>query len=147
VQPEKKTEPVKTEPVKVVQPEKKTEPVKTEPVKVVQPEKKAEPVRVTPDRVEKAPELPSRTAGSEDYGELSSIFATEEELGLTDTRTIVEPPRKREEPGVKKPVTQQWWFWTIVGVGAAGALAGAGYGIYSAMDSGGPAGYSATVGW
>ncbi len=137
----KKVEPA---PVPLV---KKVEPV-PEPVVVVRPEKKVEPVRVTPDRVEKT--LPSRTAeGTEkkdDYGELSSIFATEEELGLTDTADIVRPPSKRKN-GLSKPITKQWWFWTGIGVVAAGAAAGGGYLLYDALDNGGTSGYSATIGW
>ena len=132
---------VKTEPVK------KIEPAPVAPVVVVRPEKKVEPVRVTPDRVEKT--LPSRTtegtAKKDDYGELSSIFATEEELGLTDTTDIVQPPPKKK--GFSKPIAKQWWFWTGIGVVAAGAVAGGGYLLYDALDTGGTSGYSATVGW
>ena len=148
---------VKKEPEPVIAPVVKTEPrleattVKKEPtpVVVVRPEKKVEPVRVTPDRVEKTPVLPSRTeetAKKEDYGELSSIFATEEELGLTGTADIVQPPPKKKR-GLSKPIHKQWWFWTGIGVATAGAIAGGGYLLYNSLNSGGTSGYSATVGW
>jgi len=144
-EPSAAVEPVKAEPAA-----EKKETVPVVPVVIARPEKKVEPVRVTPDRVEKTPVLPSRTtegsAKKEDYGELSSIFATEEELGLTGTTEIVEPPAKKKD-GLSKPIHKQWWFWTGIGVIATGAVAGGGYLLYDALDSGGNSGYSATVGW
>ena len=147
----KKEEPVVAP---VVAPVKKEEPViakkEPTPVVVVRPEKKVEPVRVTPDRVEKTPVLPSRTADGtakkEDYGELSSIFATEEELGLTGTNDIVAPPPKKKK-GLSKPIHKQWWFWTGVGVVAASAIGVGGYFLGESLNSGGTSGYSATVNW
>ncbi|MFH1531811.1 MAG: PEGA domain-containing protein [Pseudomonadota bacterium] len=149
----------KEEPVPVVDPV-KTEPeiTKTEPriekkepthVVVVRPEKKVEPVRVTPDRVEKTPVLTSRTDGitkKEDYGELSSIFATEEELGLTGTTDIVQPPPRKKD-GLSKPIHKQWWFWTGVGVVAASAIGVGGYFLGESLGGGGTSGYTATVNW
>ncbi len=140
--------PVKTEP-KIVKTEPKIEKKEPTPVVVVRPEKKVEPVRVTPDRVEKTPVLPSRTEGTakkEDYGELSSIFATEEELGLTGTNDIVAPPPKKKK-GLSKPIHKQWWFWTGVGVVAASAIGVGGYFLGESLNSGGTSGYSATVNW
>ena len=143
--------PVKVEPVVV-----KKDPVPVvvkkdpTPVVVVQPERKVEPVRVTPDRVEKTPDLPSRTgdgAGTkEDYGELSSIFATEAELGLTGTTEIVQPPPKKNK-GLSKPIHKQWWFWTGVGVVAASAIGVGSYFLADSLGNGGTSAYSATVSW
>jgi len=136
-------------PVIAVKTEPKIEKKEPTPVVVVRPEKKLDPVRVTPDRVEKTPVLPSRTEGTakkEDYGELSSIFATEEELGLTGTTDIVQPPPKKKK-GLSKPIHKQWWFWTGVGVVAASAIGVGGYFLGESLNGGGASGYSATVNW
>lgn len=47
---------------------------------------------------------------------------------------LTEPPSVIAHPA-QRPVYKRWWFWTVIGIAAAGAAVGAGIGAYA---SGGP---------
>lgn len=48
------------------------------------------------------------------------------------SRLVRRPPPPRREPGGKaQPVTQKWWFWTIIGVAAVGTGVGVAVGVMS----------------
>lgn len=45
-----------------------------------------------------------------------------------DPRVALEPPR-RDAPAVSTPIYRRWWFWTLIGVGVAGATTAVVFGL------------------
>ena len=73
----------------------------------------------------------------------AAVFALIDRILSNDVEwqdSYVSPADMEEAAAVSsaEPVTKTWWFWTIIGVVAAGAVAGAGVGIwYGTKGSGG----------
>lgn len=79
--------------------------------------------------------------GTEDLGELSSIFAGGGNSGPTYGNNTVIPGGEDDDS-----ITGKWWFWTGVAVGA-GLLGGGSWFLIDSLGSSDPSKYKASVTW